>query len=190
MKKSIGIDQTAFPTPVFVVATYDAQGRANAAAIAWAGVASSDPASLAIAVRPSRYTYDNLLLKKAFTVNIPSSDYAAEADYFGIASGRDEDKIEIAGLSTVRAEFVDAPSISEFPVNIECEVTHTLELGVHTLFIGQIKDIKADDAILSDRDILDIRAGGLLSFDPTARTYFTPGEIAAKAFSAGLKFRK
>jgi flavin reductase (DIM6/NTAB) family NADH-FMN oxidoreductase RutF len=189
MKKSIGINQTAFATPLFVVGTYDKNGRPDAATLAWVGVASSDPPSLAIAVRPSRYTYDNLLLKRAFTVNIPSSAYAVEADYLGIASGRDEDKFEKAGLHAVKAEYVDAPAVDEFPVSIECEVSHTLDLGAHTLFIGTIKDIKAEDTVLGENDVLNIRGAELLSFDPTAREYFVPGEVAAKAFSAGTALR-
>jgi flavin reductase (DIM6/NTAB) family NADH-FMN oxidoreductase RutF len=189
MKKSIGIDRTVFPTPLFVVGTYDEVGKANAATLAWVGVASSDPPALSIAVRPSRYTYDNLFLKKAFTVNIPSAKYAVETDYLGIASGRDEDKIKKAGLTTVKAEYVDAPSICEFPISIECEVSHTLDLGAHTLFIGEIKDIKADESVLGEGDFLNIRAAELLSFDPPDRSYFSPGAAVAKAFFDGLKLR-
>ncbi|MFP3153858.1 flavin reductase family protein [Lachnospiraceae bacterium ZAX-1] len=189
MKKSIGKSQTAFPTPVFVVGTYDEAGKANAATIAWAGVASSGPESVAIAVRPSRYTYENLLLKKAFTVNIPSAEYAVETDYLGIDSGRNVDKLKRVGLTSSKADYVDAPVINEFPVSIECEVTHTLDLGVHVLFIGAIKDIKAEERFLSDKGVLDIRAAGLLLFDAPNHAYVAPGGVIAQAFSVGLKFR-
>jgi flavin reductase (DIM6/NTAB) family NADH-FMN oxidoreductase RutF len=122
-------------------------------------------------------------------VNIPSSKYAIETDYLGIASGRDEDKLAKAGLHAVKADYVDAPSISEFPVNIECEVSHSLDLGAHTLFIGKIKDIKVDDTTLTEGDALSIRAAELLSFDPATAEYFTPGTAIAKAFSAGASLR-
>jgi flavin reductase (DIM6/NTAB) family NADH-FMN oxidoreductase RutF len=64
-----------------------------------------------------------------------------------------------------------------------------LDLGAHTLFIGEIKDIKADETILGDGDTPDIRAAELLSFDPPGRSYFSPGAAVAKAFFDGLKFR-
>ena len=35
MKKSLGAHTIVFPTPVFIVGTYDAQGKPNAMAAAW-----------------------------------------------------------------------------------------------------------------------------------------------------------
>jgi flavin reductase (DIM6/NTAB) family NADH-FMN oxidoreductase RutF len=188
MKKSLGVRETTFPNPVMIVGTYDRDGAPDAAAFAWGGVASSDPAAISVAVRPSRYTYENLNLKKAFTVNLPSPEYAAEADYFGIVSGRDVNKFEKTGLTPVAGEFVDAPYIGEFPVNIECAVSHTLDLGAHTLFIGEIKDVKVGEALAADMKGL-WGAARILTYDSLALSYRLPGEECAKAFSCGLKFR-
>jgi flavin reductase (DIM6/NTAB) family NADH-FMN oxidoreductase RutF len=171
-----------------IVGTYDKDGAPDAAAFAWGGVASSDPAALSVAVRPSRYTYENLMLKKAFTVNLPSPEYADESDYFGIVSGRDVNKFERTGLTPVAGEYVDAPYIEEFPVNIECVVTHTLDLGAHTLFIGEVKDLKVDDALAADVKGL-WAASRILTYDSFAMTYRQPGDEAAKAFSCGLKYK-
>jgi flavin reductase (DIM6/NTAB) family NADH-FMN oxidoreductase RutF len=188
MKKSIGIRETIFPNPVMIVGTYDESGAPDVAAFAWGGVASSDPAALSVAVRPSRYTYENLMLKKAVTVNLPSPEYTDESDYFGIVSGRDVNKFERTGLTPVAGEYVDAPYIEEFPVNIECVVTHTLDLGAHTLFIGEVKDIKVDDALAADVKGL-WGASRILTYDSLALTYRQPGDEIAKAFSCGLKYR-
>jgi flavin reductase (DIM6/NTAB) family NADH-FMN oxidoreductase RutF len=188
MKKSIGIRETIFPNPAMVVCTYDAQGRADAATYAWGGTASSDPAAISVAVRPSRYTHENLLLKKAFTINLPSAEYADETDYFGIVSGRDTDKFGKTGLTPIRGEYVDAPYIEEFPVNIECEVTHTLDLGAHTLFIGEVRDIKADEEYAGSLKTLWADAR-ILTYDSLALSYRLPGEEIARAFSSGLKYK-
>jgi flavin reductase (DIM6/NTAB) family NADH-FMN oxidoreductase RutF len=171
-----------------IVGTYDGNGAPNAAAFAWGGVASSNPAAVSVAVRPSRYTFENLNLKKAFTINLPSPEFVEASDYFGIASGRDVNKFEKTGLTPVAGEFVDAPYIEEFPVNIECEVSHSLDLGAHTLFIGEVKDIKVDEALASDVKGL-WGAARVLTYDSLALSYRLPGEEIAKAFSCGLKFR-
>jgi flavin reductase (DIM6/NTAB) family NADH-FMN oxidoreductase RutF len=188
MKTSIGVREMIFPNPVMIVGTYDKDGAPDAAAFAWGGVASSDPAAISVAVRPSRYTYENLNLKKAFTISLPSPEYAAEADYFGIVSGRDVNKFEKTGLTPVAGEYVDAPYIGEFPVNIECAVSHSLDLGAHTLFIGEIKDIKVDESLAPDVKGL-WGAARVLTYDSFALSYRLPGEEIAKAFSCGLKFR-
>ncbi|GKT18736.1 flavin reductase family protein, partial [Aduncisulcus paluster] len=74
----------------------------------------------------------------AYTVSIPSVQHAAEADYFGMASGRDKDKFAVSGLTPVRSDVVDAPYVDEFPFIFECKVVETVELGLHTQFVGEI----------------------------------------------------
>ncbi|GHU82705.1 flavodoxin [Clostridia bacterium] len=182
MKKSIGTPSLIFPNPVLVVCTYDTAGKANAATLAWGGIASSGPSAIAIAVQPPRYTYDALMRRRAFTVNLAPARYAAETDYFGLVSGRDVDKFAATGLTPVRSDLVDAPIIAEFPYSLECAVTHTLNLGKHTLFIGEIKDVKIDEGAEN--------WGGfdLLTFDAASREYRIPGKAVAKAFESGRKF--
>ncbi|MDR2487369.1 MAG: flavin reductase family protein [Clostridiales Family XIII bacterium] len=190
MKKSIGSQPLAFPTPVYIVGTYDAEGQADMTAIAWAGIAASEPASVAISIRASRYSYENILREKAFTVNLPPQRYLAEADYFGIVSGRNADKLAATGLTAVPGEFVHAPILEEFPVALECVLTERLDLGTHTLFIGEIKDIKADEECLDEKGRVDWHALGILSYVPDSMEYLLPGEVAGKAFSAGKVFMK
>ncbi|MDR3051155.1 MAG: flavin reductase family protein [Oscillospiraceae bacterium] len=188
MKISIGARENAFPNPVFVVCTYDAQGKPNAATLAWAGVGSSGPAALVFALRPARYTYENLLQRKAFTVNLPSAQYVAETDYFGIVSGRDADKFAVTGLTPVRSEVVDAPFIAEFPYSAECVLTHTLDLGVHTLFVGEVKDVKVSERLLVNNK-LSLDDEKILTYDFAARAYRVPGDIVAPAFYCGLRLK-
>jgi flavin reductase (DIM6/NTAB) family NADH-FMN oxidoreductase RutF len=111
MKKSIQPQALLFPNPVIVICTYDADGKPNAATFAWGGIASSAPPAISIEVQKPRYTYDALMNRKAFTANLVPAKYAAEADYFGLVSGRNVDKFAATGLTAVRSEVVDAPYI-------------------------------------------------------------------------------
>jgi flavin reductase (DIM6/NTAB) family NADH-FMN oxidoreductase RutF len=188
-KRSLGVTNLVFPNPVFIVCTYDEAGRANAINLAWGGVASSGPEAVSIAVRPSRHTHAALLQRRAFTLNLPSERYVAEADYFGIVSGRDVDKFAATGLTPVRGTHVDAPLIEEFPYGLECEVTQTLDLGAHTLFIGAVRDVKASPEFLDADGVFDTEAAGILTYDVMSRQYRLPGELVAPAFNIGKKFK-
>ena len=151
MKKSIGAKTLHFPAPVWLVGTYDAGGRPNLMTAAWAGICSSQPPCVMVAIRKARYTYDNLLARKAFTLSVPSEAQVKIADYVGLVSGRKMDKFKQAGLTAVRGEYVDAPYAEEFPAVMECRLIHTLELGSHTQFFGEIVDVKLDETALDDR---------------------------------------
>jgi flavin reductase (DIM6/NTAB) family NADH-FMN oxidoreductase RutF len=97
--------------------------------------------------------------RRAFTVSVPGENHWKEADYVGIASGRDTDKFEDTSLTPVRSEAVNAPYVGEFPLVLECTVKEVVELGLHTMFVGEVVDVKADeDALTGDRpDIQKIR---------------------------------
>ena len=70
MKKNLGADTLVFPTPVFIIGTYNEDGTPNAMNAAWGGVAASVPPAVAISIREERQTYENIKNKGAFTVNI------------------------------------------------------------------------------------------------------------------------
>ncbi|MDP8212345.1 MAG: flavin reductase family protein [Candidatus Zapsychrus exili] len=185
MKKSIGANTIVYPTPVFIVGTYDKNGEPNVMNAAWGGICCSNPPCVAIAVRPSRYTYENVLEKKAFTVSIPSEIHAKEADYFGIVSGRKENKLQKAGLTAVKSDIVDAPYIDEFPVALECSLLKTVELGTHAVFIGEIKDVKMEESVLGENGVPDINKIKPMVFDMSGSNYCGIGEKIADAFSVG-----
>jgi len=187
MKKSIGAKTIVFPTPVFIVGTYDKSGKPNAMAVAWGGICCSNPACVSIALREATYTYHNIIEKKAFTINIPSQNYIKEADYFGIASGRAEDKFSKTGLTPVKSDLVDAPYVKEFPFVLECGLIQTVEIGLHTQFIGEIKDIKAEEAVLGKDGCPDIEKIKPFIFNPANRTYYGIGKYLGDAFSIGRK---
>jgi flavin reductase (DIM6/NTAB) family NADH-FMN oxidoreductase RutF len=189
MKKSLGAKTIVYPAPVFIVGTYDKDGRPNAMNAAWAGICCSVPPCVAVSLRQATYTYGNIIEQKAFTVSIPSRDFIREADYFGIVSGRTEDKFSHTGLTPVKSDLVHAPYVQEFPLVLECQLLHTLEIGLHTLFVGEIKDVKAEENMLGQDGKPDIEKIKPLIFSPTSMTYYGIGEYLGKAFSLGKEIK-
>jgi flavin reductase (DIM6/NTAB) family NADH-FMN oxidoreductase RutF len=185
MKISLGPKTLIYPTPVLVVCTYDEEGKPNAMTAAWGGICCSSPPCVAISLRKATYTYGNLMAKKAFTINIPSESYVREADYFGMVSGKKEDKFAKTGLTPVKSEFVDAPYIIEFPVNLECKIIQVIKLGLHTQFIGEVMDVKLDDTLQEKGDQPLIEQIRPLIYALDNRKYYGIGKQIGSAFSIG-----
>lgn len=185
MKRSLGKKTILYPAPVLVIGTYDAAGHANAMTASWGGICCSSPPCVAVSLRKATYSYGSITGRKAFTVNIPSEAHLRNADYFGIVSGKNEDKFAVSGLTHVRGDFVDAPYISEFPLILECRVIHTIEIGLHTQFIGEIMDVKAEESVLTEDGLPDIKKVKPALFAPESREYYGVGERLGKAFSLG-----
>ncbi|WP_045222917.1 flavin reductase family protein [Desulfonatronum thioautotrophicum] len=190
MKQSLGAKPLVFPTPVWVVGSYDPQDKPNIMTIAWGGVCCSKPPCLTISLRKATYTYDCITARKAFTVNVSTESDIVLADYCGIASGKTADKFAITGLTPVRSELVDAPYIHEFALAAECKLVQTVELGLHTMFIGEILDIKADDSVLGSDGLPDLDKLRPVAFGPVIRTYHGLGDYLGPAFSIGQSVDK
>ena len=189
MKTSIGAKTIVYPTPVFIVGTYDQEGKPNAMAVAWGGICCSRPPCVAVSIRKATYTHGNIVARQAFTVSVPSEEHVQEADYFGIASGRKEKKFAVAGLTPVKSERVDAPYVAEFPFALECKLLHTFEIGSHTQFVGQILDIVADPSALGKEGELTIEKVKPILFAPQDSAYYGVGDCLGKAFSIGREIR-
>ena len=190
MKKSIGAKTIIYPTPVLVVGTYDAAGKPNVMTVAWGGICCSSPPCVAIALRKATYTYGNIVQQGAFTINIPSEKHARYADYFGMVSGKKTDKFDVSGLTPIKSTLVNAPYIEEFPFALECKLIHQIEIGLHTQFIGEILDIKAEEGVLDEKGMLDIEKVGPFSMLPKPTPTIEWGEFLGEAFSIGQDVKK
>ena len=188
MKQSLGAKTLIYPTPVLVVGSYDADGEPNVMTAAWGGIACSKPPCVSVSLRAATATHGNIVARKAFTISLPNGAQVAAADYFGLVSGRKVDKFAATGLTPARSELVDAPYVAEFPLVVECEVTEVHELGLHTQFIGEVKDVKIDEACLDDDGHIDVGKLDPLAFAPDTGAYFVLGALAGRAYSVGKTF--
>jgi flavin reductase (DIM6/NTAB) family NADH-FMN oxidoreductase RutF len=189
VKKSLGVKTLVYPTPVWCVGTYNSEGKPNVMTAAWGGICCSKPASVTISLRKSRYSYQNIIESGCYTISVPSAKYVAEADYYGIVSGSENNKLEKTGLTPVKGEFVDAPYIEEFPLVLECKVNHSFEIGVHIQFIAEILDVKADESVLDESGRPDILKAQPIIYDPGESQYYSIGQKLEKAFVVGKKFK-
>lgn len=190
MKKSLGVGTMAYPNPVWCVGSYDKKGTPNVMTIAWGGICCSNPAAVTISLRKATYTFDSILERQAYTISVPSVKYVAEADYFGIATGAKTNKFEDTGLTPVRSEVVDAPYVGEFPLILECKVIHTHEIGLHTQFIGEILDVKADEEAVDAKGHPSMAAIAPFVFGSGIREYWSLHQVVGQGFSAGKKFSR
>jgi flavin reductase (DIM6/NTAB) family NADH-FMN oxidoreductase RutF len=189
LKKNAGARLGLYPTPVVLVGTYDGAGKPNLITLAWAGVCCSEPPSVQVSLRKDRYSHAAIMERKVFSVNVPSKKYLAEADYSGIVSGRNVNKFETAGLTPLQGEAVDAPLVAEFPVSMECRMTHVLELGSHDLFVGQIVACWIEEEALREGGKVDAGKIDPLAYMPGG-DYFGLGEFLSAGYTVGRKLIK
>jgi flavin reductase (DIM6/NTAB) family NADH-FMN oxidoreductase RutF len=60
-----------------------------------------------------------------------------------------------------------------------------VEIGLHTQFIGEIKDVKADENVLGDDGLPDMEKIKPLIYAPETRWYYEVGRRLGRAFDIG-----
>ena len=185
MKRSLGAKSLVYPTPVFVIGSYGEKGDPNVMTAAWAGICCSKPPAIGVSLRKATSTYGNIMSHKAFTVNVPSEAMVVQADYFGMVSGRTDDKFAAVGFTPVRSDLVDAPYIEECAMVLECKLIQTHEIGLHTQFIGEIVDVKVEEDALDKDGICRMSKIRPFLYAPDDQNYYSVGKMLARGFDSG-----
>jgi len=188
-KVTLGPQTLVYPMPAFLVGA-DIDGKANFMTVAWGGIANGEPPMISVAIRHSRHTLKGIRENGTFSVNIPSTDMAKEADYCGIASGARADKTEVCRFKVFYGRLGNAPMIEQCPINLECKLVETLDLGSHALAIGRIEETHISQNCLSGGKP-DIDKINPLTYAPSPTTqYLALGKVIGKAFSMGRKLKQ
>lgn len=154
-----------YPVPAVMVSCADRAGHANIITVAWAGTVCTNPPMLSISVRPERFSYGMLRETGEFVVNLVGRDLSRACDWCGVKSGRDVDKWTEMHLSPLPAETLSfAPAITESPVNIECKVHDTLELGSHHLFLAEVTAVRVDEGLIDASGKLRLDRANLVAY--------------------------
>ena len=167
MRKNFGAKAFSYPQPVFIIATYNDDGSADAMNAAWGGI--SDTTELSVCLSEGHKTVKNLLRTGAFTVSMGDAKHVAACDYVGIASGNNtRDKLAKAGFTVSKSESYDP------------------ETG---LLVGEIVNVSVDESAMTDGKV-DVAKVAPITFDPFNNAYHVLGEKVGNAFFDGMALRQ
>jgi len=191
MKIQLKKKDVLFPVPAALIVS-GLNGNYNIIAVSWIGMVSSTPPAIGISIQKSRFSFDLIKKAKEFTVNIPSSKYYVETDYCGIVSGRDRNKLADTKFTFIDSRKIKTPIIDECPLNLECKVFKEVEIGEHTMFIGEILEahIDADKTNDTNRINVDISKVDPLIYCASVREYWTIGKKLGDSFKCGTELKK
>ena len=186
MRKNFGAKPWTYPQPVFILASWNEDGTADAMNAAWGGV--SDDKELSFCISAGHKTTANILARRAFTVSMATVGQMAACDYVGIVSGNEvKNKLEKAGWHVTPSAFVDAPLIDELPMAVECRlVSYDAE---SCRLVGEVVNVSADEAVLDENGRIDPAKLRPIAFDPVHNLYRALGEAAGRAFHDGLQLK-
>lgn len=187
MKKKLGGINVLYPTPTTIVGAM-VNGKPNFLTIAHIGIVNhAKPFLISVSLGKAHYTNAGIKENQALSVNIPSEDLVVETDYVGIVSGKKTDKSGV--FEIFYGELENAPMIKTCPLNMECKLYDTYDTPTHDLFIGEIVQTYADEAVLTEEKV-DITKVKPLLFDMSSIKYWSLGEVVANCWNVGKQLKK
>ncbi len=150
------------PYPKAIVSVTDKSGRDNALAVGYCCNCSYDPPMVMIGIVPARYSYQMIKEAGSFVVNLPGKDGKALFDYTGSVSGKNADKFKEFGIKSTRASRINAPILTDCPINIECVVVDSIRTGSHEMFVGRIEYVHADEELTDSKGRINYEKADLL----------------------------
>lgn len=186
-KRQLGPCVTFFPQPTTIVSSIDAAGEVNLMTASWAGIVSKTPPTMAISLNKGRKTYENICHSKEFVINMVPAKLAVEADYCGIRSARQSDKLTDTRLTVEPAELVAVPLLAESPLNLECRFIKEIELGDYRLILGEVLQVHAVEKAFTADGTIETRDFDPLVYLGGIREYWDLGQRRAFAYNDGKR---
>lgn len=176
------------PQPVLIIGTYAKDGKPNAMNAAWAGQWDAHEIMISMG---KHATTDNLNACGDFTVAFATKETLMAADYVGIVSAKNEpSKIEKTHWTAIKAENVNAPVFTDFPMTLECRIKRKIdesETGYY--IIAEIVNIVCNDEFIGSDGKPDMEKMHLITFDPIHMGYIQLGSRVGNAFSDGKQLK-
>lgn len=152
-----------YPLPAVMVSCGDMK-NSNIITVAWTGILNTNPATVYISVRPTRYSYNLIKESGEFVINLTNRELAYATDWCGVKTGAKVDKFKEMRLTKEKANFVNCPMIKESPVSVECKVREIRDLGSHHMFVADVLAINADEKYIDSKGAFDISKCDLIAY--------------------------
>ncbi len=159
MKIDVEYLEYMWPMRHFLVTCGGTEGRANIVPVSFCVPVSKHPPLIAIAL--GRQTHSAELIERGgeFVVNVPAQELKSEIYYCGFHSGRKVDKFKNTGLTPEPARALRIPIVAECVAHMECKLRQQVEAGDKIVFIGEVVEAYADEAVASGERRVEFARG-------------------------------
>jgi flavin reductase (DIM6/NTAB) family NADH-FMN oxidoreductase RutF len=136
------------PSGLYVVGSTDKGERRNGMTLNWASQVSFEPKLLGISVEKEAFTHELIAAAGVFVLNIIDREDRAIVRKFTKPVDVDLAAQTLNGFDYFDGPATGAPVLSQAVAYLECEVRNPVDVGNHTLFLGEV----VNTAFLKDED--------------------------------------
>jgi flavin reductase (DIM6/NTAB) family NADH-FMN oxidoreductase RutF len=141
-----------FPSGLYVIGSRGGDRR-NGMTANWVSQVSFDPKLVAVSVDQHAFTHELIRASKVFTVCTIDREQREVVRKFTKPVDVDETAMTLNGFPFHDGPITGAPVLDDAAAFVECSVRNEVEVGGHTLFIGEV----VNSAFQKDEDTAVLR---------------------------------
>ena len=164
------------PVPAVLVTVLGAPGDPDEVSVVWTFVINGHPPQVGISVGDEHVAGDLLVRHGEFVLNVPTAAQVDAFDRVDMSSSRVADKYALSGLTRGRAVRVDAPTVVEAAIQVECRVSHTLRVPpVRRVFLAEVLATTVLPGVCDAAGRLDVPATDFFGMTAGSGELYTSG---------------
>ena len=127
------------PVPAILLTVNGKPSDPKEISVVWTFVLEGKPPQIGISVADYHIAGDLIKMHEEFVLNVPTADMVTAFDTVDMNSSKVGDKYALSKLTEGKAVVVDAPTISEAPIQVECRIFNTIAVPPQrTVFFADV----------------------------------------------------
>ena len=127
------------PVPAILLTVNGKPSDPKEISVVWTFVLEGKPPQIGISVADYHIAGDLIKMHEEFVLNVPTADMVTAFDTVDMNSSKVGDKYALSKLTEGKAVVVDAPTISEAPIQVECKIFNTIAVPPNrTVFFADV----------------------------------------------------
>ena len=165
------------PSQAVITSVRGKPGDPDELSVLWTFVVNGDPAQIGVAAGDEHIAGGLIALHKEFVLNVPTASMIHGFDVIDFSSGKPADKFAKSGFTRGQAAVVNAPTVNEAPIQLECRLLHTLRVPpMRTLFVAEVVATTVHDGICDADGRLRPESAAFFGMAAGCGEFFTLGQ--------------
>jgi flavin reductase (DIM6/NTAB) family NADH-FMN oxidoreductase RutF len=143
------------PVPAVLLTVNGMPGEPDEITVLWTFIVNGEPPQIGVAAAHEHIAGNLIAHHGEFVLNVPVADIVEHFDRVDMNSSRVGDKFELSGLTRGNAGVVDAPTVEECPIQVECRVFDAVEVPpMRTIFLADVVATTVLDGVVDENERL------------------------------------
>ena len=165
------------PVPAILLTVNGKPGDPSEISVVWTFIIEGEPPQIGISVADSHIAGDLIKLHNEFVLNVPTADIITHFDKVDMNSSEVADKYALSGLTAGKAVAVDAPTVREAAIHVECRVFNTVAVPPRrTVFFADVLATTVLEGVVDEDGRLIVPDVSFFGMTAGSGEFYTMGE--------------